>query len=318
MAGVRTVAVIGAGIMGRGIAHAAALGGFRTILEDILPAALRRAEGEIRANLDKAVQLGKVSSDEAEAAFGRIEYAGTVEEAARAADLVIEAVPEEMESKIEIFTLLDKICRPETVLASNTSSLSITEIASVTNRARKCVGMHFFNPVHKMKLLEIVRALETDDHTIALAVEVGNRMKKETVVIKESPGFVTSRINAMIGNEAFYLLQEGIASAADIDKALKLGLNHPMGPFELVDLVGLDTRLHILEYLHKSLGDKYRPCPLIAQYVKAGRLGRKSGRGVFEYEGTKKASGASESESDQKLRGVRSAAQPASSAPSQN
>jgi len=283
MAGVRTVAVIGAGIMGRGIAHAAALGGFRTILEDILPAALRRAEGEIRANLDKAVELGKVSSDEAEAALGRIEYAGTVEEAARAADLVIEAVPEEMESKIEIFTLLDKICRPETVLASNTSSLSVTEIASVTYRARKCVGMHFFNPVHKMKLLEIVRALETDDETLEAAVDVGKRMKKEVVVIKESPGFITSRINAMIGNEAFYMLQEGIASAEDIDKALKLGLNHPMGPFELVDLVGLDTRLHILEYLHKMLGEKYRPAPLLVQYVKSGRLGRKSGRGVYTY-----------------------------------
>ena len=148
-----------------------------------------------------------------------------------------------MDSKVEIFTVLDKICRPETILASNTSSLSITEIASVTYRARKCVGMHFFNPVHKMKLLEVVRALETDDETVTAAVEVGRRMGKDVVVIKESPGFVTSRINAMIGNEAFYMLQEGVASAADIDKALKLGLNHPMGPFELVDLVGLDTRL---------------------------------------------------------------------------
>jgi 3-hydroxybutyryl-CoA dehydrogenase len=143
--------------------------------------------------------------------------------------------------------------------------------------------MHFFNPVHKMKLLEIVRALETDDDTLATAVDVGKSMGKEVVVIKESPGFITSRINAMIGNEAFYMLQEGIASAADIDKALKLGLNHPMGPFELVDLVGLDTRLHILEYLHRALGDKYRPAPLLVQYVKAGRLGRKSGRGVYEY-----------------------------------
>jgi 3-hydroxybutyryl-CoA dehydrogenase len=143
--------------------------------------------------------------------------------------------------------------------------------------------MHFFNPVHKMKLLEVVRALETDDDTLATAVAVGKRMGKEVVVIKESPGFITSRINAMIGNEAFHMLQEGIASAADIDKALKLGLNHPMGPFELVDLVGLDTRLNILEYLHKSLGEKYRPAPLLVQYVKAGRLGRKSGRGVYEY-----------------------------------
>src|SRR5437763_6540455 len=283
MAEIKTVSVIGAGIMGRGIAHAAALGGYRTIIEDIVPASLRKAETEIRGNLDKAVELGKVSKEAADAAHKRLEYAGSVEEAAREADLVIEAVPEEMESKIEIFTLLDKICRPSTILASNTSSLSITEIASVTYRAKKCLGMHFFNPVHKMKLLEIVRALETDDETIAAAVNVGRRMSKDVVVIKESPGFITSRINAMIGNEAFYMLQEGIASAEDIDKALKLGLNHPMGPFELVDLVGLDTRLHILEYLRKTLGEKYRPAPLLVQYVKAGRLGKKSGRGVYDY-----------------------------------
>ncbi|PYX06678.1 MAG: 3-hydroxyacyl-CoA dehydrogenase [Acidobacteria bacterium] len=279
----KTVAVIGAGTMGRGIAYVAALGGYRTVLEDLLPNALRKAESEIRSQLDKAVELGKVSVGVADATFSRIEYAASVEEAAREADLVIEAVPEEMESKIEIFTLLDKICRPGTILASNTSSLSITEIASVTYRAEKCLGMHFFNPVHKMKLLEIVRALETDDDTLATAVEVGRRMGKEVVAIKESPGFITSRINAMIGNEAFYMLQEGIASAGDIDKALKLGLNHPMGPFELVDLVGLDTRLHILDYLHKTFGEKYRPAPLLVQYVKAGRLGRKSRRGVYEY-----------------------------------
>jgi 3-hydroxybutyryl-CoA dehydrogenase len=283
VAEIKTIAVIGAGIMGRGIAHVAALGGYRTVLEDLIPGALRKAESDIRANLDKAVELKKILPADANAAFKRLEYAGGMEEAAREADLVIEAVPEEMESKIEIFTLLDKICRPGTILASNTSSLSITEIASVTYRAKKCVGMHFFNPVHKMKLLEVVRALETDDETITAAAEVGRRMGKEVVVIKESPGFITSRINAMIGNEAFYMLQEGIASASDIDRALKLGLNHPMGPFELVDLVGLDTRLHILEYLQKSLGEKYRPSPLLVQYVKAGRLGKKSGRGVYEY-----------------------------------
>lgn len=283
MAEVRTIAVIGAGIMGRGIAHAAALGGYRTILEDILPTTLRKAETEIRTNLDKAVELGKVTQSDADVAFGRLEYASSVEQAARESDLVIEAVPEEMESKLEIFTLLDKVCRPTTMIASNTSSLSITEISSVTYRAAKCVGMHFFNPVHKMKLLEIVRALETDDETLAAAVEVGTRMKKEVVVIKEAPGFITSRINALIGNEAFYMLQEGVASPQDIDKALKLGLNHPMGPFEMVDLVGLDTRLHILEYLHKTLGEKFRPAPLMVQYVKAGRLGRKSGRGVYDY-----------------------------------
>jgi len=293
VAEIKTIAVIGAGIMGRGIAHVAALGGYRTVLEDLIPGALRKAESEIRANLDKAVELKKISSENASGALSRLEYAGSVEEASREADLVIEAVPEEMESKIEIFTLLDKICRPSTILASNTSSLSITEIASVTYRAKKCLGMHFFNPVHKMKLLEIVRALETDDETIAAAVNVGRRMSKDVVVIKESPGFITSRINAMIGNEAFYMLQEGIASASDIDKALKLGLNHPMGPFELVDLVGLDTRLHILEYLHKTLGEKYRPAPLLVQYVKAGRLGKKSGRGVYDYTAENASSSAS-------------------------
>ncbi|MGH9580147.1 MAG: 3-hydroxyacyl-CoA dehydrogenase family protein [Terriglobales bacterium] len=280
---IKTVAVIGAGIMGRGIAHAAALGGYRTILEDVLPASLRKAESEIRGNLEKAVELGKVPRSDADAALARIEFAGSVEEAARPADLVIEAVPEEIESKIEIFTLLDKICPPATILASNTSALSITEIASVTYRPKQCLGMHFFNPVHKMKLLEIVRALETDEETLAAAAAVGRRMGKEVVVVKESPGFITSRINAMIGNEAFCMLQEGVATAEDIDKALKLGLNHPMGPFELVDLVGLDTRLHILDYLHKALGEKFRPAPLLVQYVKAGRLGRKSGRGVYEY-----------------------------------
>jgi 3-hydroxybutyryl-CoA dehydrogenase len=283
VAEIRTIAVIGAGTMGRGIAYASALGGYRTILEDILPATLRRAGEEIRANLDQAVELGKVSAEDANAAFDRLSYATSVDSAARDADLVIEAVPEEMESKIEIFTQLDKFSRPGTILASNTSSLSITEIASVTYRAPKCVGMHFFNPVHKMKLLEVVKALETDADTLSTVVEVGRRMKKEVVVIKESPGFITSRINALIGNEAFQMLQEGIASAEDIDKAVKLGLNHPMGPFELVDLVGLDTRLHILEYLHKTLGEKYRPAPLLSQYVKAGRLGRKAGRGVYEY-----------------------------------
>lgn len=283
MAEIRTVAVIGAGIMGRGIAHVAALGGYRTILEDILPASLRRAEDEIRANLEKSVELGKVPKQDAEAALARLEYATSLDEAARQADIVIEAVPEEFDSKEEIFRLLDRICRPETVLATNTSSLSITDIANVTERPEKVVGMHFFNPVHKMKLIEIIRGKETDDIALNAAVAVGRRMGKETVVINEAPGFITSRINAMIGNEAFYMLEAGIASAEDIDKAIKLGLNHPMGPFEMVDLVGLDTRLNILKYLHSTLGEKFRPAPLLEQYVAEGRLGRKAGRGVFDY-----------------------------------
>ncbi len=280
----RTIAVIGAGIMGRGIAHVAALGGYRTLLEDILPANLRKAESEIRANLDKSVELGKIEKSAASEALARIEYAGSIEDAVRQADMVIEAVPEDMESKLEIFSMLDRMCLPDTILASNTSSLSITDISSVTYRRNRCIGMHFFNPVHKMKLIEIVRAAETDDETVAATVEVGQRMGKETVVIKESPGFITSRINALIGNEAFHMLEQGIASAEDIDKALKLGLNHPMGPFELVDLVGLDTRLHILRYLHSTLGEKFRPAALLERYVAEGRLGRKTGRGVFEYQ----------------------------------
>jgi 3-hydroxybutyryl-CoA dehydrogenase len=207
VAKVETVAVIGAGIMGRGIAHAAAMGGYRTILEDLLPAALRRAENEIRANLDKAVELGKVAAPEANAVFQRLEYAGSVDEAAREADLVIEAVPEEMESKIEIFTLLDKICRPTTVLASNTSSLSITEIASVTYRAKKCVGMHFFNPVHKVKLLEVVRGLETDEDTLSTVVEVGKRMGKEVVVIRESPAPAEAKPDAVASSKLNAIVQ---------------------------------------------------------------------------------------------------------------
>jgi 3-hydroxybutyryl-CoA dehydrogenase len=185
---VRTVAVIGAGIVGRGIAHAAALGGYRTILEDLLPNALRKAETEIRAHLNQAVERGNVDANDADAAFSRIEYAASVDQAAREANLVIESVPDEMESKIEIFTMLDKFCRPATILALNTSSLSVAEIASVTYRARKCVGMRFVNPVHQMKLLEIVRTLETDDDTLAAVVEVGRRMGKEVLVIKETSG----------------------------------------------------------------------------------------------------------------------------------
>jgi 3-hydroxybutyryl-CoA dehydrogenase len=280
---IKTIAVIGAGTMGRGIAYAAALGGYRTVLEDVSPEMLEQGTAYISQALEDGLARGKVTQEQKDKALANLTTSRSVEDVCREADLLIEAVPEEMEVKLEIFTIFDKFARPDAIVASNTSSLSITEMASITFRAGNCIGMHFFNPVPKMKLLEIVRALETSEATLQACVEVGRRMGKEVVVIRESPGFVTSRINAMIGNEAFYMLQEGIASAEDIDKALKLGLNHPMGPFELVDLVGLDVRLNILEYLHKTLGEKYRPCPLLAQYVKAGRTGRKSGRGVYEY-----------------------------------
>jgi 3-hydroxybutyryl-CoA dehydrogenase len=280
---IQTIAVLGAGIMGRGIAYAAALGGFNTRLQDTNGDALERGFGEIRGIFEKGVAAGKVASNDAAASVERLTTTRTLEDAARGADLVIEAVPESMDLKIEIFEALDRLAPKHAILASNTSSLSITEMAAATHRPAQVVGMHFFNPVHRMKLLEIVRALETSEATIAAARAVGDAMAKTCVVVRESPGFVTSRINAMIGNEAFYMLQEGVASARDIDQALKLGLNHPMGPFELVDLVGLDTRLSILKFLHRTLGEKFRPCPLLEQYVAAGRLGRKTGRGVYDY-----------------------------------
>lgn len=280
---IKTIGVVGAGTMGRGIAYAAAIGGYRTVLEDVSPEMLEQGIEYIRHALDEGVSRGKVTEQQQKTALAGLSTARSVDAVCREADLLIEAVPEEMEIKLELFTMFDKFAKPNAILASNTSSLSVTELAAITSRAEDCIGMHFFNPVPKMKLLEIVRALETSEATVSACAEVGRRMGKEVVVVRESPGFITSRINAMIGNEAFFMLQEGIASASDIDKALKLGLNHPMGPFELVDLVGLDVRLNILEYLHRMLGEKYRPCPLLAQYVKAGRLGRKAGRGVYEY-----------------------------------
>lgn len=280
---VSIVAVIGAGIMGRGIAHVAALGGFQTVLNDVSDEFLQKAQSRIRQDLHKAVSIGKLTDSDMDAALARLTLDNNLDRAAESAELVIEAVPEKMELKLDVFSRLDQACANQAVLASNTSSLSITEMAAATRRPHQFIGMHFFNPVHKMKLVEIIRGLETDDDTFAIAETVSRKMGKDTVEVKESPGFVTSRINALIGNEAFYMLQEGISSARDIDKALKLGLNHPMGPFEMIDLVGLDTRLSILNFLHQTLGEKYRPCPLLVEYVKAGRLGKKVGKGVYEY-----------------------------------
>jgi 3-hydroxybutyryl-CoA dehydrogenase len=231
----------------------------------------------------KSVELGKLPASESAAVLARLSTHADLAEAVRDADLVIEAVPEKIALKLETLAAVDAAAPAGAVIASNTSALSITEMATALRDPRRLAGMHFFNPVHKMKLVEIVRALESSDGTLAAIDEVARRMGKETVLVRESPGFITSRVNAMIGNEAFYMLQEGVASARDIDKALKLGLNHPMGPFELIDLVGLDTRLSVLQFLHKSMGEKYRPCPLLVQYVQAGRLGRKVGKGVYEY-----------------------------------
>jgi 3-hydroxybutyryl-CoA dehydrogenase len=281
--GIQNVAVLGAGQMGRGIAQVSAMGGFRTQMIDVSDEILRAAQENIRKELEKGVALGKLTEEQRDQTLKNLILEKDPEKAARTADLVIEALPEDMKLKIDTFARLDKVAPAHTIFASNTSSLSVTEMAAVTTRAPRILGMHFFNPVHKMKLLELVQALETTPEVIKIAEEVGRQMGKETVVVRESPGFITSRINAMIGNEAFYMLQEGVATALDIDKAVKLGLNHPMGPLEMGDMVGLDTRLHVLEYLHQTLGDKFRPCPLMIQYVKAGRLGRKVGRGVYDY-----------------------------------
>jgi 3-hydroxybutyryl-CoA dehydrogenase len=279
---VKTITVLGAGIMGSGIAHVSAAAGYRTILYDISGAMLETARAHISENLRKGVEHKKILPEQMESTLSRIAYSNNFEQAA-SSDFIIEAVPEKIELKLETFARLDKLAPTNAIFASNTSALSITEMAAATMRPQKFIGMHFFNPVHKMNLIEIVKGLETDQDTVLITEEVGKRMGKETVEVRESPGFVTSRINALIGNEAFYMLQEGIAGARDIDKALKLGLNHPMGPFEMVDLVGLDTRLSILTFLHQTLGEKYRPCPLLIKYVKAGRLGRKVGKGVYDY-----------------------------------
>jgi len=280
---VKTIAVIGAGTMGRGIAYSSALAGYRTILEDISEARLEQAVAWIEKALDEGVSRGKVDPVNRLAAMKHLTTASKVEIAIREAELIIEAVPEEMEMKLELFTIFDKFAKANAIFASNTSSLSITEISEVTVCRERCIGMHFFNPVPKMKLIELIKAPQTSEETVATCREVGHRMNKDVVVVKDSPGFITSRVSALISNEAFALLETGIASAKDIDKALRLGLNHPMGPLELADLVGLDVCLKVLEYLHQTLGEKYKPSPLLQRYVWEGRLGRKSGRGVYDY-----------------------------------
>jgi len=269
--------------MGRGIAYAAAYGGYNTVLEDVSRHVLENAVGWIRQSFDEGVARGKVEAGARAKALSLITTANNVEDAICDAELIIEAVPEELEMKLELFTIFDKFAKMGAIFASNTSSLSITDFTDVTVSRDRCIGMHFFNPVPKMKLIELVRTPQTSDETVAICREVAQRMGKEVVLVREAPGFITTRVNALIGNEAFNMLEAGIGSAEDIDKALKLGLNHPMGPFELVDLVGLDVLLNILEYLHRTLGEKYRPNALLQQYVQEGRLGRKVGRGVYEY-----------------------------------
>jgi 3-hydroxybutyryl-CoA dehydrogenase len=279
----KKIVVIGSGVMGRGIAFVSAASGFQTALVDISEAQLKDAEKEISSIMEKGVLRGKLTEKDVTETWENLRFSISLAANAAEADLIIEAVPERLDIKRNIFEVIDQHAPPNCIFATNTSTMSPTEIGSFTGRPDRVLAMHFFNPVHKMPLVEIVKGLETSEVSAEFVRQTAAEMGKETVTVNEFPGFVTSRISALVGNEAFYMLQEGVGTAEEIDKAIKLGLNYPMGPFELGDLVGLDTRLNNLKYLHEKLGEKYRPAPLLEQYVKAGRLGRKSGRGVFEY-----------------------------------
>ena len=280
---IRQIAVIGTGTMGRGIAYLAALAGYDTVIHDVDAAALDAAKASVESTLKKGVEKGKVAEAAAREAMGRIQLAGDLEPAVRSADLIIEAVPEDFDLKKNIFSQADVICGEETILASNTSSFSITKLAGAVERREQFVGLHFFNPPHVMKLVEIVRGQRTSDRTIEQARQVAEKMGKQPIVVRDSPGFATSRLGIAIGLEAIRMLEEGVASAEDIDRAMELGYNHPMGPLRLSDLVGLDVRLSIAEYLASMLGPRFEPPELLRKMVREGRLGRKSGRGFYEW-----------------------------------
>lgn len=278
-----TIGVVGAGVMGAGIAQLAASRGLRVLLYDSVPAALTRAREAITSSLGRQVEKGKLTAAARDEVLGRLSTADQLE-AMAGADLVIEAVPEQLAIKREVLGALDRICRPEVVLASNTSSISLTELAAATSRPEQVIGMHFMNPAVVMPLVEIVRALTTSDATYELVRALAERLGKTTVVARDFAGFIVNRILLPMINEAIFALHEGVGSVEDIDTGMRLGTNQPMGPLALADLIGLDTCLAILERLQQSLGeDKYRPCPLLRNYVAAGFLGRKTGRGFYDY-----------------------------------
>ncbi len=287
---IERILVVGAGTMGSGIAQAIAEGGRQALLADAIPGAAEKAKGRIAVSLDKAIAKGKITPDVKEAVLGRITALGDFKEIAAgtavdaAVDMVIEAITENAAVKKELFSELDKVLGPQAIFASNTSALSVTELARATSRPERFIGMHFFNPAPIMKLVEIIRGADTAEGTFEAVRVLAGQLGKTPVTVNEAPGFVVNRLLVPMINEAVYALMEGVASAEDIDTAMKLGAGHPMGPLALADMIGLDVCLAIMEALDAEFGDpKYRPCPLLRKMVRAGRLGRKSGRGFFDY-----------------------------------
>jgi 3-hydroxybutyryl-CoA dehydrogenase len=280
---IRQISILGTGTMGRGIAYLAALAGYDTVMFDVDAGALDAARASVDSILRKGVEKGKVAESAAADAIKRLQTVSELEPAVNNADLIIEAVPETFELKVDLFAQADVFCRPDTILASNTSSFSISKLASNVERRDRFIGMHFFNPPHVMKLIEIVRGDRTSDDTVDQVTAVAEKMGKTPILVRDSPGFATSRLGLAIGLEAMRMFEEGVASAEDIDRAMELGYNHPMGPLRLTDLVGLDVRLGIAEYLASTLGPRFEPPHVLRDKVASGKLGKKTGEGFYKW-----------------------------------